>query len=159
MSSNIILEGPDNSGKSTLAEYLSQHLQLPIQGSEGPPKYAGEIHDRLARYAKLRNYIFDRHPVVSQAIYGAFREGSDKPTEDETHEFYGSRPLIIYCRAKTLDGHVLKDHDTPDHMKMVEANNQAIIGLYDAWAAEHAHIIYRIGQSMYRMKSVVKAWY
>jgi hypothetical protein len=143
---NVILEGPDGSGKTTLANKLSGILGMNLQLSQGPPKFDGEIHERLAKYAKLERTIFDRHPVVSQTIYGHFRgPGPDIPTTEEVNQLYASKPLIIYCRASDLSHHKAEAHDTREHLDMVERKHQEIIQLYDRWAVEYAHMCYRIG--------------
>lgn len=156
---NILLEGFDGGGKSTLARYLAEMFNMTVQSSEGPPKYPGEIHDRIARYSKLNNTIFDRHPCVSQVIYGHVRGNTtDMPTADEVQAFYAGRPVLVYCRSLALDGHIVKDHDTPEHLAMVEQNRKIIIDLYDQWALQRANFIYRIGDSMFRMRAAIATW-
>src|SRR5688500_14255581 len=117
----IIIEGMDNSGKSTLALMLARRLNYQVQESEGPPRDAREINDRCRRYSQLQNTVFVRHPVISNAIYGQFRPEGD-PIEDAVRdEFYASRHLIIYCDPldRGLLEHVEKDHDSPQHLAMI----------------------------------------
>src|ERR1700759_2893092 len=73
----IIIEGHDNSGKSTLAQKLASYIGLRIQESEGPPKSAEEINARVDGYELLRDTLFVRHPVISNSIYGQFRPEGD----------------------------------------------------------------------------------
>jgi len=75
----IVVEGVDNSGKSTLIKALQVVFpERPVQGSEGPPKYKGEMDERVARYImQPANTIYDRHPCVSQPIYGTMRSHLD----------------------------------------------------------------------------------
>ena len=62
---NIILEGPDSTGKSTLARIIAQHVPLSIQPGAGPPQSPEEIIARGKWYLTLDNKIFDRHPCRS----------------------------------------------------------------------------------------------
>lgn len=150
----IIIEGMDNSGKSTLALHIARRLGLQVQESEGPPRSAQEINDRCRRYATLENTLLVRHPVVSNAIYGHFRPEGDPITADIREQFYDARHLIIYCDPVDRpldDGHVVKDHDTPEHLALIRAQKVEIAALYRGWAIRHAHIVYRIGDDMDRI--------
>lgn len=154
---NIIIEGPDNSGKSTLARYIASHVPRPILFSEGPEKFPGEINDRIRRYERYRNVIFDRHPCVSQPIYGKIRRNTEVEHE-LLLRFYDARPLFIYCRGRGLETHVVKDHDTPEHVEAVNRNHEWLCRQYDEWAVQHAHIWYRVGDSMERVLNLVRGY-
>lgn len=147
----IVIEGMDNSGKSTLAQKLADYMELFIQESEGPPKSDDEINERVDRYATMASdYLFVRHPVISNAIYGQFRPEGNPITPGRTMLFYEAKPLIIYCDAgeRGFEGHVLKDHDTEVHQKLLELKQTELLKEYRLWAAQHAHFIYRIGDDM-----------
>lgn len=143
---DIIIEGPDGGGKSTLAQALSECLDMPIQGSEGPPQYDGEINDRIRRYlAYDRPYIFDRHPVISQPIYGSVRLGKPQTVTKELAElFYNRAYMFIYVRSQSLTRHTLKSYDTPEHLSTITKNYDTIVKFYDTWALSHANLIYRM---------------
>jgi len=147
----IVVEGPDGSGKSTLAARLAEIFGYRLQSSEGRPKSTAELHARLARYAQMKDVVFDRHPIVSQVIYGQIRNAAtgDNPTDEQIQAFYDNPYMfIIYCRAEDLSRHEVKAHDTSEHIAAVEANFRQIISLYDRWAMTHAHMIYRIGDKV-----------
>jgi len=147
----IVVEGIDNSGKSTLVSHLRTVLGYPSQESEGPPHYPGEMNLRVARYASLHHVIFDRHPVVSQTIYGSLRSHSDPIRPDLVQQFYDARPLFIYCDPgiRGMTGHVRRDTvDTDAHLSEVTRGYEQLLIMYRAWAIQHAHIIYRIGDDM-----------
>jgi len=146
----IVIEGMDNSGKSTLGIHLANALNRLVQESEGPPLSDKEINERVDRYHDLKDTVFVRHPVISNAIYGAVRVEGNPITPGRTGLFYESRPIIIYCDAgiRGLGGHVVKDHDTEKHLSDVENNYNKLLYLYRQWAAEHAHFVYRIGDDM-----------
>jgi len=149
---NIVLEGPDGGGKSTLAQRLAESFDdFRIQPSEGRDKYPGEQNERVERYLMMQNVLFDRHPAISQDIYCMIRGGHETCDPQLVARFYTTDPVIVYCRvtdaATALGHHVIKDHDTPEHLRQVEENYDTLIRHYDEWALEHAHIIYRIGDS------------
>lgn len=161
MHMDIVLEGFDNTGKSTLAAVLSRELTMPIVASEGPPKYPGEIIERVTRYLSVQDpRIFDRHPCVSQPIYGLLRGNNQRqgPMKNQIEEFYRRNPILIYCKrdTPTLEGHVLKDHDDERHMRQVTRNVSLLARAYEDWAATHAHITYVLGDDHMSVVSQIK---
>lgn len=158
----IVIEGPDNSGKSTLASRLVEMLGDQIHNvveSEGPPRYKGELDDRVRRYFDLRGMtLFVRHPCVSQRIYEFHRGGSDFVDFKLVSEFYARRPLLIYCDPldRSLVEHKIKEHDKPVHLEMLVRKHDLIVRSYRQWAPLHAHIVYRIGDDMERVGLMVK---
>lgn len=143
---SIIIEGHDNSGKSTLGQALASYMGLIVQESEGPPLSDDEINDRVDRYELMQDRLFIRHPVISNSIYGQFRPGGDPITPGRREIFYEKKHILIYCDAQRgYEGHVVKDHDTEDHQKLLELHQSELLKAYRLWAAQHAHFIYRIG--------------
>lgn len=142
---NIVLEGPDNGGKSTLAKYLATQTGRTIIRGKGP--CAGQsLFDRFTEFDDLDNVIFDRHACVSEPIYGPICRAADDNYPMLTRGFYASAPFFIYCRADSLVGHV-EDHasDTAEHLAALETHYAQVVKAYDRWAIEHAHVIYRKG--------------
>lgn len=147
----IIIEGPDNAGKSTLAKMIGEALGRQVIPSEGREKYDGEINDRVNRYFKdYNNVIFDRHPVVSQAVY--FICGNKTNVNEELVEkFYKQQNIYVYCRpliGRKLKGHVVKDYDDPAFLEEIEKKYDSLVAAYDKWALEKANFIYRIGDNI-----------
>lgn len=160
----IIVEGPDNSGKSTLIRHLSGSLGIPVVPGEGPGRSNDEINDRVRRYALIENSIFDRHPCVSQPIYNGFRVGGPVIDPDLILQFYSQDILFIHCRGRnTLEGTVWRDVDAvkdasgKTHEQNVKDNHSRICAAYDAWAADHAHVTYRIGDGFAKVTAIVAA--
>lgn len=153
----IIIEGMDNSGKSTLAQVMAEYMGLIVQESEGPPVDEDEINDRVDRYERMTDRLFVRHPVISNAIYGQVREEGDIISEGRRMLFYESKHTIIYCDAGTrgLGAHVQKAHDTEKHLEDITNNYNKLLYLYRQWAAEHAHFVYRIGDDMDQLIATV----
>jgi protein tyrosine phosphatase (PTP) superfamily phosphohydrolase (DUF442 family) len=161
--SMIVIEGMDNSGKSTLGVHLAEYLGWQIQESEGPPRSDEEINQRVDRYTLLKQTVFVRHPVTSNAIYGQVREEGDPITFDRQIAFYERQPILVYCDAGTrgLESHIVKGHDTEKHLDDITQHYHRLLYLYRLWAAEKAHFIYRIGDDMellIRMIHYAHAW-
>lgn len=147
----IILEGPDNAGKSTLAKYLADALDLPIVVSGGPSKWPGEVNDRSERFNKDHaTAIYDRHPCISQNLYQeALTLDGERVLDHHVEAFYDQEPFIIYCRnIQGADGHVLSEHSSAEYFQLVQQNMTKLGQLYDAWALSKAQYVYRIGDSM-----------
>lgn len=153
----IVIEGMDNSGKSTLGAAMAEYMSLIVQESEGPPISADEINARVDRYEGMQDRLFVRHPVISNAIYGQVREEGNPITPGRSMLFYESKPILIYCDAgqRGLGAHIKKAHDTEKHLADIEANYNKLLYLYRQWAAEHAHFVYRIGDDMDQLIATV----
>lgn len=144
----VVIEGMDNSGKSTLCRVLSEYLQMPVMESEGPPRSDEEINERCDKYEVFGDaFIYDRHPVSSNAIYGQVRPEGNPITPGRIALFYEAKPIFVYCDAGTrgLNAHVRKAHDTDKHIDDITNNYNKLLFLYRQWAAETAHFNYRIG--------------
>lgn len=153
----IIIEGMDNSGKSTLGEAMASYFGLIVQESEGPPLSDEEINERVDRYEVKEGCLFVRHPVISNAIYGSVRPEGNPISPGRTALFYEAGHTMIYCDAGTrgLGAHVEKAHDTEKHLEDITNNYNKLLYLYRQWAAEHAHFVYRIGDDMDKFISTV----
>lgn len=145
---NIVVEGPDGSGKSSLCALLSLHTGRVIVGGEGPSKAMGEFDMRARRLLQYREVIFDRHPVVSGPIYSAFREGpQDQMSPHVERAFYASRPFFIYCHPTTATTWTNDNEavDTPEYQAWLKEKHEFICTSYELWALAHAHVVYRVG--------------
>lgn len=153
----IVIEGMDNSGKSTLAREMADYMELIVQESEGPPLSDDEINERVDKYADMEGRLFVRHPVISNAIYGLFRPEGNPITPGRTMLFYEAKPILIYCDAgdRGYEGHELKPHDTERHQKLLSENQQNLLREYRLWAARYAHFVYRIGDDMDQLIATV----
>lgn len=158
---HIVLEGVDGTGKSTLAAHLSRKLNMPIIGSEGPPKYLGEMNERLTRYIAITgDVIFDRHPIISQPIYDQLRNSGEPMDLQFAKQFFNADPIIIYCDPGvrfTLTNHRRNPIDTDEHIMQIEANYELLLSSYRHWAVQSAFICYRIGDNMDRIVDAVAA--
>ncbi|MGE3487401.1 MAG: hypothetical protein AB7L09_21995 [Nitrospira sp.] len=104
----IVLEGLDGSGKSTLAQRLSEDLQLPIHerassSIKGPVRdlWSWTIRDVHTLHEQPAA-IYDRHPFVSNYIYGPIIHGRIQPEflDDRVRAVYQKwmqNVLVIFC--------------------------------------------------------------
>lgn len=144
---NIVVEGPDNSGKSTLVDRLHQRIGFRVIASKGRASPETWGH-RFMEFDGEKCVIFDRHVCISEPIYSEVCRRTPVPRE-LTRRFYASKPLIIYCQnTRGLNGHVGKNNhkDTPEHLAILGQTHHIVCGEYDRWAIKHAHIIYRMGE-------------
>lgn len=136
----IIFEGPDNSGKSTIASYISHELGIPLHHFGKPPKNEGELIDRINFMFENKDFlIFDRCPLISEQVYSILRDKNLMSVIDEANSYYirlrEINPIIVYCRpsietmVETL--HNAKEHDDLEHLVMIEDRNLELIKRYD----------------------------
>lgn len=132
----IIIEGLDATGKSTLAHRIHVLTGAPIQPSQGPEKYPGEIIKRIEHYFTLPdNTIYDRHPLISQFIYGQL-SNKTLPPPYLLQELKRRNPYVIEALPQNLGTHQLKEHDTPEHLAIV-AQRDKLQHLYEGFLSFH----------------------
>lgn len=141
---NIILEGFDGGGKTTLAHLISSRFKLFYQPSEGKEKFPGECSDRSLLYMHRTGYVFDRHPIISNDIYIPV-SGARPIHHDVMERWWALRPyhLIIYCAGGSFDEQVPGQFDTPEYQALLKENESIIKRRYEAWAPTEADVIYR----------------
>lgn len=140
----IILEGFDNSGKSTLAKKFGLEVIHP-----GPrPKTWGEeqrcLDDQL-RDARLP-IVMDRVTCISSQIYT--RRLFDKLyMEYLDHTVYTRNCVIIYCRPPMdvildMTKHEIKAYDTKAHIDEIGRNAKTYLWDYDKLFKSTPHLVY-----------------
>lgn len=162
---NIVIEGPDATGKSSLARVLAEATGYKIVESEGPPTKMGEIAQRIERRELMTDTIFVRHPIISHPIYEAARMTRARGvgigeviTPSAKRRFYASNAIIIYCHSLNPHPHIAKPHDSHDHILMINDERNLIHDLYARWGLIRAHIVYRIFDDMQRIVNFVNTF-
>jgi hypothetical protein len=125
----IVVEGMDNSGKTTLGETLSERFNYPLVHSPGYcPEMLPWAKDSLLS-KKLK--IYDRHPCISERVYGAVLRGKDEFKslwgEQIKRLFIDKKPLIIYCKPPNS----VIVRDLSKQMEGVEENSLKLICAYN----------------------------
>jgi len=146
----IVVEGPDNSGKTTLLKTISEAFRTEIHHSGGPPKYDGETLDRTAEYLQMDYKLYDRFPAISDQVYSPLFRGvnyfNTKRGQQLFKDFLLKRPLIVYCRPPDevlmeLENHKFHpENETQEHFQKVMANQAKIIETYDALMAQISNL-------------------
>lgn len=136
----IVLEGPDNAGKSTLGKQLSERFGTEVQHSSNPKMSYEELRAKMFAIINdpRRDAIYDRVPLISEAVYGTLLRGINRFNGHEGDGiwqlFKSCRPLIIYCRPQddTLSvGLEFKPGEEPDHIESVRKQHLNIAHFYD----------------------------
>lgn len=135
----IIVEGPDGAGKTTLINQLMKDIPGLERGprasrsKEGPVDSVGEwARQDVASWADRPLAIYDRHPLISETIYGpTLRGGMDPHTlsllGSGTYQTFLTNSLVIFCLP--LDrGVVIRNVETdPDSQMSGVRENAGIL--------------------------------
>lgn len=128
----IVIEGMDNTGKSTLCETLSKEFLLPVVRRSGPYQdFAEWEHAINLDIDQTLPVIRDRVPAISELVYGTILRGGSIAGDDHwdyLERFLNKNLILIYCRpgAKTI-----LDWGNRDQMEGVIENNERLIHAYD----------------------------
>lgn len=132
----IIVEGMDNSGKSTLVAKLAGTLKIMAITSRSRPTSIDDIAQYTAEMTLLSckyPVVFDRWQPISESIYGpicrctTLIDDEAKTALDWVTAFVN--PLVIYCRPQleTIIGSI---HER-DQMEGVVENVSRLVQAYD----------------------------
>lgn len=135
----IIIEGPDNSGKSTLANYIAREVNKPLHHFGGPPKNFTQLLSRINFCEQNHDqYVFDRIPLISEPVYSILRNRNLVHELNDAESHYRTlrdlEPIIIYCRPPRetmVKGHKGKQHDSQAQLDFIEENAEELITRYD----------------------------
>ncbi len=162
----ILVEGPDNSGKSTLVDQLALEFNLfKCDRPHGPPKTPEELYNRamdVQNFYKSKMFIMDRNPIIGETIYGPILRGRNMWDEvtnrlDCEAELFAKllsgTVFLIYCRPPLerlldLSTHKVKDYDTPTHLEALSKNKSKIVEAYDKFMSKWATYTYDYTQNL-----------
>lgn len=133
----IVLEGPDGSGKSALFTRLWTHGFPTGSHTGGPPTNEEEVLTRMRRLEFGERRVWDRCTAISDLIYRyALKEPFQVPPRVHVQWLIENRPCVVYCRppietilAKSLEQG--KSHKPAAHLEKVERERTRIIEEYD----------------------------
>ena len=100
----IIVEGMDNTGKTTLIEKLHKNLGFPIIKSLGnatQEAHVGWLIDLLHKHEENDHVLVDRCPLISEFVYGPLirhRNVMWSIAQDWWDELLKIGVIVIYCR-------------------------------------------------------------
>jgi hypothetical protein len=153
----VIVEGPDGSGKTHLVNRLSMALDIPIHpractSDNGiDPSTLREWVDRdLYHDHNKGRQIYDRHPLISEPIYGPIIRGQMAEGFADlewlmlaVQTLRLNTSLMIFCLPpwETVESNVEFGHSpTTDHLKGVLKHNRALYEMYVHRAAIEASV-------------------
>lgn len=142
----IIVEGMDNTGKSTLIQTLAEEFRLPTARTYKKPDSSKEIHiwDAWCNSCP-RPLILDRHPAISDLVYGPLLRGitySGLGLAQNVRE--GN--YLIYCRP-SIDV-INSSMGERDQLEGVPENAHKLLHAYDYLMEElHPDVIYDYTQT------------
>lgn len=136
----VLLEGPDGGGKTTLAQRLLKgtgHPTLLVKRS-GPPGAVETLNAQAKWIADQAdsglNIIADRHPIISDSIYGPVVRKESTPfwePAEVARTIHRTDTLIVYCRPHYARMDVSRRAE--DQMEGVHQNYRALVNEYDRW--------------------------
>ena len=137
--STVIIEGPDGAGKSTLIRrLLEEHPEYQYApracSSLGGPLLGADLVAYLVQYGTMGGAIYDRHPVISGAVYDAItRRPPDIATGPylrRAFQWITENARVIYCRPPM--GTIMQAVAISPQMTGVARNIYRITETYDS---------------------------
>lgn len=124
----IIIEGMDNGGKSTLVETLTKEFNLPSIKSYRP-RIEADIH-QFHNWASAcpATIILDRHPAISDLVYGHILRGRSLSTLQIARGCRANNTLI-YCRPSNRT--ILHSLNERTHLAGVTDHSLRLLEEYD----------------------------
>lgn len=136
---SIIVEGCDNTGKSTLIDRLSRELKIPVQVSCRSLPVDEQI-DWMKEKLSKGPFIFDRFAIISESVYGPllrkevkFPLKGKKPNSFHTimkDIVIPANPIIIYCDPGLES--ILSTIEEREQMEGVAKNVKELLHRYRA---------------------------
>ena len=95
----IVVEGCDNCGKTTLVETLAKEFHLPVIKSYRPSSEDEIVNFHCWANAAPRMPIMDRHPAISDFIYGPILRGHTPSHQVLQRRLFDNNPacFLILC--------------------------------------------------------------
>jgi len=130
-SSVVILEGADGSGKSRLAERLSEMYSVPTVHETSPEAQKKSLPDCLVDFQNINGpVILDRCVPVSEFIYKRMIDNKETIELNDLIRLCDQK-LFILCCPEELD-HVPDTHESHAYVKKIADSGHAIQGYYKA---------------------------
>lgn len=136
----LILEGPDNAGKTTLARKLSNNGLVAYKHPGGrPDDLKAEINCMIEQYNHLLHHqhiILDRITAISQQVYNPDKM-HEVTREIALDSLLNLQPVVIYCRPS--DDRLLRVQDlkwregeSDEHKEKIIRGQHTFVQRYDA---------------------------
>lgn len=146
---HIILEGPDGGGKTRLLEAFQVQYPLLVRGQKASTSLKGPVKNLAAWVTtefkvmdgSIPVMIYDRHPVISEPIYGPIARGGAQPgfspspwLSSARLEMY-SRTYVIWCipPLEQCQKAVAADRDMPGVTENIDELHAAYLRAMHEW--------------------------
>jgi Cdc6-like AAA superfamily ATPase len=134
MKTNLMVEGADGSGKSTIAKKLAEKLNLTVYHAGGPIETVVELHERINNQLTQNYRIVDRCSVFSEPVYGMCLRGKSL-LDARNFDHYVKKMVkdgwtVVWCMG---DGDIKpgKEWKSEEHMQGVRENQRNIRRSYN----------------------------
>lgn len=138
----IILEGFDNSGKSTLSKQFDLEVKHP---GPAPQSYVEEL-DCLRKQLCLasQHIVHDRVTCISSQVYDG-RLNDPWLSSWLNAMINVPKCVLVYCRPPLdvildFSNHEVKEYDSPGHLEKIRRNAYEMVMRYDALINNVPHI-------------------
>lgn len=102
----IIVEGPQNSGKTTLLNQLTMDLNVQVKNPFYPhpgDDLMEKVLEDLRSWSEPETWVYDGYPLIQEYIYGPLHRkklarGFDSYAVRPVIRFFWTASLVVYCR-------------------------------------------------------------
>ena len=146
----LILEGPDNAGKTTLAQKLvNAQCSVHYRHAGGKPNGLREETDccinQIAQL-NLEGVLLDRITPISQQVYNP-DPGLQLTRNKYLAEIRFKNPVFIYCRPSNdrlmrTEAFTWREGESEEHKQKIIQNQHTFIERYDQIMARIPHVAY-----------------
>lgn len=141
----IIIEGPDNAGKSTFASKIGLPVRHPGPAPINDFELNFCLHDQMI--AMREPIVLDRVSSISHQVYNDKWFGSELLWQYINEFIKCNKVIFVYCRPPesqlmNFAHHKAKDYDTEEHIKRIIDNQAMFIKRYDEIFSRIPHIVY-----------------
>lgn len=158
----IILEGPDNSGKTTLARLLSRNGVV-YHHPGGPPENSltelNCMESQLEMFDQNQRIVMDRCTAISQQVYSP-NEELDPLRQQNVDFLRGLDVLFVYCRPSTdklmsFQDFTWREEESDEFKQRIIDNQHTYIQGYDRIfeRVQHVHYDFGAGQAAVALQS------
>ena len=137
----VVVEGPDGSGKTALIAVMRRHCPSPIvvisrsKPFDSPDDilyFLTWVHIAKAMRGVI---VMDRHPAISESLYGPIFRGNSLLSGVHVHPYLRSVDQFIYCRPPTERILANVQRTRHDQMTGVIEKSRELIRDYDDFFA------------------------
>jgi hypothetical protein len=133
----IVVEGMDNTGKSTLAQHIAEKFKIVLMANKQRPRSVSEAirYTSIVRtVSSIFPVIVDRWAPISEPVYGPILRG-----ENLAEGISDEADLIIYCRPPI---EVIMNYGNREQMPGVIENTREIVAAYDELMSRKHYVLY-----------------